>query len=767
MELPARARAIAFGVALSIVSPSSVWATYAPAPPGAAEGEVLEIDSDLYVVRDGQLVPIEEALAEPEERPAAIGGADGEAPRAPPPVPGISVTGSRVDTSPEQVMETDVVGGDDIAETGARTLSDALSQVAGLQITSSLGTGDEVSIDGLDGKYVLILVDGRPVNGRVNNRVDTSRLPISPSEIERVEVVRGPMSALYGSDALGGVINIVTKRPGAGVRGGLDLSTRLTGQGLGRSGLGAQLSGSAGPVLFKLGTSGLLERAIDRASRDLDAGVVVMRPDGQLDLPHRRQGTATGELGVFLGDDWLARLYGTASGNEVETRVSPLLPYRDHSVDGQLQLGVVLEGDVLPGHALVVDVRVDRFTHRYEKLPDGVSRSTPPFCEDKSSSGLRFFDAPCPAAANVRSDTTQDQARAELRYTGELVRGQPLVEELRLSAGLVLAGEQAVRFNGDGEDTLPGGGDRLATALYGELMYRPFSKRDGFGLSILPGARLDLVTPGAGTDPAAFALGPKLGARLELPFGLAVRASYGQGFRLPSFQERYLRFDHSELGYIVEGNADLRPETSQGLRGEVLWRPLPKVEIGVEGFLNLLADLIGEQLKGPDPACADDPELCNVPVYTYANIARAYTAGVNLRLSTGEMRGFSFDLAYQYLINAVDASACPEDNPWFCAPQEGARSLPLRPAHAGHGRVRYRLRATDTTLFSRVDFLDERPLGDGLVAPGYVLLGAGLSQPVMDGVDLLASFENLLDTYDPVYGPKPGRHVNLTLRGAF
>ena len=55
--------------------------------------------------------------------------------------------------------------------------------------------------------------------------------------------------------------------------------------------------------------------------------------------------------------------------------------------------------------------------------------------------------------------------------------------------------------------------------------------------------------------------------------GAYLRASYGRGFRLPSFEERLLRFDHSELGYIVEGNDRLKPETSHGFRAEVGYAP--------------------------------------------------------------------------------------------------------------------------------------------------------------------------------------------------
>ena len=77
------------------------------------------------------------------------------------------------------------------------------------------------------------------------------------------------------------------------------------------------------------------------------------------------------------------------------------------------------------------------------------------------------------------------------------------------------------------------------------------------------------------------------------------------------------------------------------------------------------------------------------------------------------------------------------------------------------------LRATDTTLFFRTEALSERPLVDA-VAPGAVILAAGVRQPVplfgTDGAELVVGLENLLDHTDPVFGPKPGRHVSVNLR---
>ncbi len=69
---------------------------------------------------------------------------------------------------------------------------------------------------GLDPEHTLILVDGRPVAGRVDGTLDVDRIPVN--DVERLEIVPGPSSALYGSDALGGVVNIITRRSADGAR---------------------------------------------------------------------------------------------------------------------------------------------------------------------------------------------------------------------------------------------------------------------------------------------------------------------------------------------------------------------------------------------------------------------------------------------------------------------------------------------------------------------------------------------------------------------
>ncbi|HHB78770.1 MAG TPA: TonB-dependent receptor [Saprospiraceae bacterium] len=98
----------------------------------------------------------------------------------------------------------------EITQMNAHRLQDVLGEYTGLNTTSSpLGAG--IQLQGLDPDYTLIMVDGLPLIGRLNGVLDLSRLSVA--NIAQVEVVKGPSSALFGSNALAGVVNIITQKP--------------------------------------------------------------------------------------------------------------------------------------------------------------------------------------------------------------------------------------------------------------------------------------------------------------------------------------------------------------------------------------------------------------------------------------------------------------------------------------------------------------------------------------------------------------------------
>ena len=107
-------------------------------------------------------------------------------------------------------------------------LADAVKRLPGVHINTSSAYGrKEIKIRGMDSDYTLLLVNGRRINSRdaltsnYANDFDLSSIPMAA--IERIEVIRGPMSTLYGSDAMGGVINIITRKVGKAWGGSLTL----------------------------------------------------------------------------------------------------------------------------------------------------------------------------------------------------------------------------------------------------------------------------------------------------------------------------------------------------------------------------------------------------------------------------------------------------------------------------------------------------------------------------------------------------------------
>lgn len=128
---------------------------------------------------------------------------------------------------------TTVVSAEDIAKSSYNSLADLLRETVGVNNQTDSTGRDEIQIRGLSGKYTLMLLNGRRVSsgGALwrGGDFDLSSLPLN--SILRVEIVRGPMAALYGSDAIGGVVNVITKTPGKEWKTTLSSEYRLISTG--------------------------------------------------------------------------------------------------------------------------------------------------------------------------------------------------------------------------------------------------------------------------------------------------------------------------------------------------------------------------------------------------------------------------------------------------------------------------------------------------------------------------------------------------------
>lgn len=214
-------------------APAPAPASEAAAPTASAsEAEVArlaEIAEELAALTDALR---ERAAAEPEApAPAPAPEApDAAEPAAPPaPDPGefladayerVVVTASRYGQDPLDSPSTvTILTADEIALSGATNVPDLLRRVVGVDVMSLSAAQPELSIRGFNREMsnkVLVLVDGRSIYKDIMVTPIWGTLPVSLHDIERIEVIRGPGSAVYGANAMTGVINIITKAPGTG-----------------------------------------------------------------------------------------------------------------------------------------------------------------------------------------------------------------------------------------------------------------------------------------------------------------------------------------------------------------------------------------------------------------------------------------------------------------------------------------------------------------------------------------------------------------------
>ncbi len=166
----------------------------------------------------------------------------------------IVITATRTRTPLENVgSAVSVITREQIERLQARTLTDLLRTLPGISVTQSGRPGSQTSVfvRGLNSNQTLFLIDGARITSPLNGLVTLSNL--TPDQVERIEVVRGPQSTLYGADAMGGAINIITKK-GAGPMSG---SATLEAGSHDSFRQGLELSGGAGKLAGNIGVSHL------------------------------------------------------------------------------------------------------------------------------------------------------------------------------------------------------------------------------------------------------------------------------------------------------------------------------------------------------------------------------------------------------------------------------------------------------------------------------------------------------------------------------
>ena len=179
------------------------------------------------------------------------------------------VTATRTESRADAVLsDVTVITREEIEAGTGRTLSELISRVAGVQMTGNggLGKNSSIFIRGTGSTHVLLLVDGVRVGSATAGQANFDNIPLE--SIERIEVLKGPASALYGSDAVGGVIQIFTRQG----REGFTPYASVTVGSAGRREVSTGLSGGSKDVSYNLGVQTLREKGFSATNPAVGSG---------------------------------------------------------------------------------------------------------------------------------------------------------------------------------------------------------------------------------------------------------------------------------------------------------------------------------------------------------------------------------------------------------------------------------------------------------------------------------------------------------------
>lgn len=171
-------------------------------------------------------------------------------------LPEVVVTATRMASRADAVVsDLTVIDAQELEKQSGRTLTEVISRVSGVQMVANGGRGNASSIQirGTESRHLLLLVDGVRMGSATLGAPSLDNIPLD--SIERIEVLKGPASALYGSDAVGGVVQIFTKK---GAKG-LSPSASVTVGNYGHRAATAGVSGGSDTVRFAVGVSTLRE----------------------------------------------------------------------------------------------------------------------------------------------------------------------------------------------------------------------------------------------------------------------------------------------------------------------------------------------------------------------------------------------------------------------------------------------------------------------------------------------------------------------------
>lgn len=501
----------------------------------------------------------------------------------------VVVTANRHETEILQAPASiSVVTQEELALKNADDLADALTSEAGITISSVGQNRQGISIRGMPVEHTLYLINGTRINSSnsvmAHSDFELNWLPTSA--IERIEVVRGPMSSLYGADALGGVVNIITREPSEEFHGEISTTVSTLDQSGGDTRkTNIYLSGAIIPdkLSFSLGGE-LFDRNDLPNTEDSDVS----------DIEGRNSRSGQGELVWALDPNQEFVMSYSAGDDDRNLDISSSTGYytSKNNVDRE-QYGIAYQGKWQWGHVKLNAYEAN--IKRKQSRSDGVDAG---------------------AAQEIKDSVVDGHVSMPLGQSHFLSLGGQLREETLHNENFINDGDASANhsntFVQDEWDVLE-------------------------SLTLVGGVSLD------SHDEYDNEVSPRIYAVYQLSDNISLKGGYGQGFRAPSLTELSLDYQVLAAGgrFWVEGNPDLEPERSKTYEASMEYHNQNTL-VSARIFENQLDNLV-------QTVCYVDCGTRGSERRNYQNVDESRIQGIELVLNQSLTESINLDANYTHL----------------------------------------------------------------------------------------------------------------------
>jgi len=497
------------------------------------------------------------------------------------------------------------------------------------------GYGADIKMQGLDANYVLFLIDGERIAGELDGNIDYARL--NTANIERVEIVKGAASALYGSQAMGGVINIITKKP----RKKIEISTGSQFK---------QFNEINFPDLSVTDEDFIYKQNLDRPN--LNNNVSLGFNFGKIS-----------SLTDFVIKSYDAyQLYDsdsvTKEYSNIDTIIYESINETPTSIDGFEDFSISQKFDFKFTDRLSATLKASYYNHnQYDFVKDNKFKK---YIDLTYGGNISYqFNTNTSLVASFHSDTydkyNQPEKTGERNkvYSHRFINPRLLFNtgfnKHAITAGAEFISETLLsdRFTFDNIE-------QKQTETY--ILFIQDDINVSEKLNVIGGLRTDYHSV------FGFHASPKLSLMYKIkPF--TIRANYANGFRAPNLKELYMNWDHLGL-FVIQGSEDLKPETNNyfSLSGEFTKK---KLNTSLTVYHNRFQNKIEGQWTD------------NQSIYQYTNVSESKISGAELSLRYRIVNNFNISGGYSYLYDKNSAN--------------GVRLSTVSP-HSGNARLEYKLR---------------------------------------------------------------------------